>query len=48
MQRFLSPPFCTGPAVPQELEAAYGITFTSLLCLNNMPIKRWADQLVKE
>lgn len=28
-----------------ELSEAYGIQFTSLLCLNNMPIKRWADEL---
>lgn len=32
----------------QELGEQYGIAFNSLLCLNNMPIKRWADQLVKE
>ena len=31
----------------QELQDAYGIQFSSLLCLNNMPIKRWADELVK-
>jgi len=32
----------------QELSERFGISFTSLLCLNNMPIKRWADHLVKE
>lgn len=32
----------------QELREAYGIEFNSLLCLNNMPLKRWADHLVKE
>ena len=32
----------------QELWEHFGITFNSLLCLNNMPIKRWANQLVKE
>ena len=35
------------PAV-QELREHYGIPFNSLLCLNNMPIKRWAEHLVKE
>ncbi len=32
----------------QELADNFGIRFNSLLCLNNMPIKRWADHLVKE
>jgi hypothetical protein len=32
----------------QELLEQFGIVFNSLLCLNNMPIKRWADHLVKE
>jgi hypothetical protein len=36
------------PLLLQELAEAYGITFNSLLCLNNMPIKRWADHLVKQ
>lgn len=31
----------------QELQDAYGIQFTSLFCLNNMPIKRWADELLR-
>ncbi len=26
---------------------AYGIKFNSLLCLNNMPIKRFADHLAR-
>ena len=30
-----------------ELGAAYGIEFSSLLCLNNMPIKRYADHLIR-
>ncbi len=34
-------------AYKQELKDAYGITFNSLLCLNNMPIKRWADELIR-
>lgn len=32
----------------QELREAYGIEFTSLLALNNMPIKRWTDFLIKQ
>ncbi|GBF96882.1 Fe-S oxidoreductase [Raphidocelis subcapitata] len=35
------------PAYKQELSEAYGITFNSLLCLNNMPIKRFADWLLR-
>lgn len=31
----------------QELQEAYGITFNSLFCLNNMPIKRYADYLIR-
>lgn len=31
----------------QELQECYGITFNDLLCLNNVPIKRWADELVR-
>ena len=31
----------------QELQEAYGITFNSLFCLNNMPIKRYADYLLR-
>lgn len=34
-------------AYKQELKDAYNITFNSLLCLNNMPIKRWADELIR-
>jgi hypothetical protein len=36
------------PRVLQELREAFGIEFNHLFCLNNMPIKRWADFLVKE
>ena len=40
------------PALPlaplQELAEHFGISFNSLLCLNNMPIKRWADHLARE
>eukprot|EP00983_Pelagomonas_calceolata_P103062 1158876-Pelagomonas_calceolata.AAC.8 len=35
------------PAYRSELRGAYGIEFTSLLALNNMPIKRFADYLVE-
>lgn len=34
------------PAYRSELRGAYGIEFNSLLALNNMPIKRFADYLV--
>lgn len=34
-------------AYRSELREAHGIEFSSLLCLNNMPIKRWADELVR-
>lgn len=34
-------------AYRQELWEAHGIQFSSLLCLNNMPIKRWADELIR-
>ena len=34
-------------AYKQELASAYGITFNSLMCLNNMPIKRFADFLLR-
>jgi hypothetical protein len=30
---------------PQELRDAYGIVFTRLFALNNMPIKRYVDYL---
>lgn len=46
---FLAPPQSKlEPAYKQELADSYGIRFNSLLCLNNMPIKRWADHLAKE
>jgi radical SAM/Cys-rich protein len=46
---FLAPPQAKlEPSYKQELADNFGISFNSLLCLNNMPIKRWADHLVKE
>ncbi|KAI3426961.1 hypothetical protein D9Q98_006905 [Chlorella vulgaris] len=46
---FLAPPQAQlEPVYKQELLEQFGIVFNSLLCLNNMPIKRWADHLVKE
>jgi radical SAM/Cys-rich protein len=33
------------PAYRRELAEAHGVAFSSLLCLNNMPIKRFADDL---
>ncbi len=45
---FLAPPASSlEDAYKQELKEAYGISFNHLLCLNNMPIKRWADELVR-
>ena len=35
-------------AYKAELASAYGIQFTSLLALNNMPIKRYADFLLRQ
>ncbi|KAI8473540.1 MAG: hypothetical protein J3K34DRAFT_410426 [Monoraphidium minutum] len=35
------------PAYKQELLEAHGIVFSRLLCLNNMPIKRFADYLLR-
>jgi len=35
------------PAYRAELKDVYGISFTNLLCLNNMPIKRFADDLAR-
>lgn len=35
-------------AYKQELKDGYGIEFSRLFCLNNMPIKRWADELVRQ
>ena len=32
-------------AYKQELRESHGITFNNLLCLNNMPIKRYVDYL---
>lgn len=31
----------------EELYEAYGITFNQLLCLQNLPVKRWLDELVR-
>ena len=46
---FLAPPQADlEPAYKTELLEAFGIRFTSLLALNNMPIKRFADFLVRE
>lgn len=36
------------PAYKQELEEAHSITFNSLLCLNNMPIKRFWEHLQRK
>lgn len=45
---FLAPPqSALEGAYRQELLEAYGIRFNNLLCLNNMPIKRWADELLR-
>lgn len=45
---FLAPPQASlEPAYKQELKEAYNIEFNSLLCLNNMPIKRFADWLLR-
>lgn len=45
---FLAPPAATlEPLYRAELGEAHGVAFTSLLCLNNMPIKRFADDLIK-
>lgn len=35
-------------AYKQELFEAHGVVFSSLLCLNNMPIKRFADFLLRK
>ena len=35
-------------AYKQELQQVYGISFNQLLCLNNMPIKRFADYLLRQ
>ena len=35
------------PAYKQELAEAHGIVFNNLFCLNNMPIKRFADMLIR-
>jgi radical SAM/Cys-rich protein len=43
---FLAPAQATlEGAYKQELGSLHGVTFSSLLCLNNMPIKRFADWL---
>ena len=45
---FLAPPQASlEDSYRRELKEAFGVEFTSLLCLNNMPIKRWADELIK-
>lgn len=45
---FLAPPQAElEPAFRRELADAHGISFTSLLALNNMPIKRFADYLIR-
>lgn len=45
---FLAPDQSTlEEAYHQELKETYNIQFTRLLCLNNMPIKRFADYLVR-
>lgn len=45
---FLAPPQSSlEAAYRSELMDIYGIQFSNLLCLNNMPIKRWADYLLK-
>ena len=35
-------------AYKQELSSSYGLTFNSLMCLNNMPIKRYVDYLQRQ
>ena len=35
-------------AYKSELGKCYGIEFTRLLCLNNMPVKRYADYLMRQ
>ena len=35
-------------AYKAELASAYGIHFNSLLALNNIPIKRYADYLIRQ
>lgn len=46
---FLAPPQAKlEPVYKEELAEHFGISFNSLLCINNMPIKRWADHLTKE
>ncbi|GMH37539.1 hypothetical protein BSKO_05412 [Bryopsis sp. KO-2023] len=45
---FLAPDQATlETAYKQELKDCYGIDFNSLFCLNNMPIKRFADFLIR-
>ncbi|BDA44657.1 hypothetical protein COCOBI_06-1350 [Coccomyxa sp. Obi] len=46
---FLAPPQQQlQEAYKAELAEAYGITFNGLLCLNNMPIKRYVDYLQRK
>ena len=35
-------------AYKQELQDLFGISFNRLFCLNNMPIKRYADYLLRQ
>jgi hypothetical protein len=46
---FLAPPSSSlEPAYRRELREGYGVEFDSLLCLNNLPIKRFADWLARQ
>jgi radical SAM/Cys-rich protein len=46
---FLAPPQeSLQGAYKQELAEAYGVSFNSLLCLNNMPIKRFWEFLERK
>eukprot|EP00210_Caulerpa_lentillifera_P004404 g4202.t1 len=46
---FLAPDQSTlEAAYREELKESYNIQFTRLLCLNNMPIKRFADYLLRQ
>ncbi|KAK9866822.1 hypothetical protein WJX84_007664 [Apatococcus fuscideae] len=46
---FLAPPQAKlQEAYKQELQDLFGISFNSLFCLNNMPIKRYADYLLRQ
>ncbi|KAK9866068.1 hypothetical protein WJX84_008165 [Apatococcus fuscideae] len=46
---FLAPPQAKlQEAYKQELQDLFGISFNRLFCLNNMPIKRYADYLLRQ